>query len=220
MPFSLHHQLGKHLFNMSSETPLLVVLGATGNQGGSVVSYFLSLPDAPYAIRGVTRDPSSSKSTALASRGVEMVAGDFDDPSSLDAAFKGASVIFTVSDYWATFFSPAVREKAAASGESHGVLSREIETQQNKNIIDAAARVGTLERFIFSSLANTAKLSGGKYPYVYHFDGKALAEKYGRTAHPKLWEKTNVFFAGMYLENFFSPATSSLRPKLVSLFQT
>ncbi|OKL61634.1 hypothetical protein UA08_03438 [Talaromyces atroroseus] len=199
---------------MSAEKPLLVVLGATGNQGGSVVSYFLSLSSSPYAIRGVTRNLSSPKSVSLASLGVEMVAGNFDDPSSLDAAFKGVSVIFTVTDFWHSFFDPSVREKASASGESIGVVSRDNETQQNKNIIDAAAKVSTLERFVFSSLPNTSKLSGGKYPYVYHFDGKALGEEYGSSAHPKLWEKTTVFYAGYYLENFFSPAGKIVRPKL------
>lgn len=84
---------------MSSEKPLLVVLGATGTQGGSVLSYFLSLSPSPCALRGVTRDPSSPRSVSLASLGVEMVAGEFDNPSSLDAAFKGASVIFSVTDF-------------------------------------------------------------------------------------------------------------------------
>lgn len=199
---------------MSSEKPLLVVLGATGTQGGSVVSYFLSLASSPYAIRGVTRDPSSPKAVALTSLGVEMVAADFDIPSSLEAAFKGASVIFSVTDYWLSFVNPSLREKAAASGQNIGILSREHEKQQNKNIIDAASKVNTLERFIFSSMANASELSGGKYTHVYHFDGKAAAEEYGRLAHPELWEKTSVLFAGYYLENYFRPAGGLLLPKL------
>jgi hypothetical protein len=145
-----------------------------------------------------------------------MVAGDFDDPSSLDAAFKGASAIFSVTDYWQYFPDPAQREKAAAAGVGIGTFIKAYEAQQNKNIIDAAAKVDTLQRFIFSALPNCGRLSGGKYPHVYHFDGKALAEEYGRSTHPKLWEKTSVFYAGLFLENIFTPAGAILSPSLVS----
>ncbi|TVY92465.1 NmrA-like family domain-containing protein [Lachnellula willkommii] len=199
---------------MSSEKPLLVVLGATGTQGGSVLSYFLSLVPPPYALRGITRDPSSVKSVSLASLGVEMVAGDFDDPSSLDATFKGASAIFSVTDFWQSFANPSLRDKASASSQSIGVICRETEAQQNRNIIDAAAKVTTLERLVFSSLPSPNKLSAGKYAHVYHFDGKAMAEEYGRSAHPKLWEKTNVLYAGYYLENYFGATGHLFRPRI------
>jgi nucleoside-diphosphate-sugar epimerase len=200
---------------MSSQKPLLVVCMATGNQGGSVISHFLSKPDTPYAIRGITRDTSSARSVALASKGVEMVAGDFHDLSSLDSAFKGASVIFGATDYWGYYDDPTHREMAEASGQSLGLLSRENDTQQNKNIMDAAAKVHTLERFVFSSMANVKRLSEGKYAHCYHMDGKALAEEYGRATHPELWEKTSVVYVGMYLENYLGPAGALMRPKLV-----
>jgi hypothetical protein len=200
---------------MSSGKPLLVVLGATGNQGGSVVAHFLSLSPSPYALRAVTRDTSSAKAVSLVSQGVEVVAGDFDNPQSLDAAFSGASTIFSVTDFWQSIMSPSLREKAAASGTSAGFYIRDYEAQQNRNIIDAAAKVSTLERFIYSSLANTNKLSGGKYAHVYHYDSKAVAEEYGKSTYPKLWEKTNVFYAGFYLENFVGEAGALFCPKLV-----
>lgn len=201
---------------MSSEKPLLVVLGATGNQGGSVLSYYLSLSPSPYALRGVTRDPTSPKATSLSSCGVEMVTGNIDDPASLDAAFKGASAIFSVTDYWQHYASPAMHEKAASSGQNIMLLCREKETQQNKNIIDAAAKVGSLEKFIYSSLPNAGKVSGGKYSHVYHFDGKGLAEEYGKATYPELWKKTNVLYAGFYLENYTQLPGIRFLPKWVS----
>lgn len=200
---------------MSATNPILVVLGATGNQGGSVLSHFLSLSPSPYALRGVTRNPASAKSASLTALGVEMVKGDFDDRASLDAAFRGASAIFSVTDFWLSYESPSLREKASASGQSILLLSRENETQQNRNIIDAAAKIDTLERFIYSSLPNTAKLSGGKYTHTYHFDGKGIAEEYGQSTYPELWRKTSVFYAGYYLENYFKTTGSVFRPKLV-----
>ncbi|KAL5337638.1 hypothetical protein BJX70DRAFT_227739 [Aspergillus crustosus] len=200
---------------MSSEKPLLVVLGATGNQGGSVLSYFLSTSPSTYALRGVTRTPTSAKSAALAERGVEIVAASFDDPASLDAAFQGASAIFSVTDFWPPFFDPAQREKAAASGQSIGERCRDLEIQQGRNIINAAAKVDTLEHFIFSTLPDTRKLSSGKYNHVYHFESKGKSEEYGRTAQPDLWKKTSLFYAGFYLENWLGPAGALLQPKLV-----
>lgn len=202
---------------MSSAKPLLVVLGATGNQGGSVLSHFLSLSPSPYALRGVTRDLTSPKSASLVSLGVEMVAGDFDDPTSLDAAFQGASAIFSVTDFWQYFSSPSYREKASAAGQSIGPFSRDLEFQQNKNIIDAAAKVSTLQRFIYSSLPNTNRLSEGKYAHVYHFEGKGKAEEYGRLTYPELWGKTSVLYAGYYLENYLGPMARLFRPSLVCL---
>ncbi len=198
---------------MSSGKPLLVVLGATGNQGGSIIEHFLSLSPSPYALRAVTRSTSSAKAVSLASQGVEVVAGDFDNPNSLNAAFSGASVIFSATDFLQSIMSPSLREKATASGTNAGFYIRDYEAQQNKNIIDAAAKISTLDRFIYSSLPNTSKLSGGKYAHVYYCDSKAAAEEYGRSTYPKLWEKTSVFYAGFYLENLEGGAVFC--PKLV-----
>ena len=54
---------------------LLVVFGATGNQGGSVIESVLADPRAAkeYKIRGITRDPSKANAKALEAKGVEMV---------------------------------------------------------------------------------------------------------------------------------------------------
>ena len=76
----------------------IVVLGATGNQGGSVVDALLQ--DSQWDIRGVTRNIDSEKAKKLATRGVEVVSADLNDVKSLEAAFAGAQAIFIVSDFW------------------------------------------------------------------------------------------------------------------------
>jgi uncharacterized protein YbjT (DUF2867 family) len=59
---------------MSTESkPLIVVLGATGAQGGSVVRSLLK--NGGFRIRGVTRDLLSEKSQDLSKLGIEMVKG-------------------------------------------------------------------------------------------------------------------------------------------------
>jgi hypothetical protein len=64
-----------------------------------VSSHLLSLSPFPCALRGVSQDISSTKSTASIEKGVKMVVNKFDDPMVLEAAFKGASALFTVTDY-------------------------------------------------------------------------------------------------------------------------
>ncbi|KAL4892943.1 NAD(P)-binding protein [Aspergillus ambiguus] len=181
---------------------LIVILGATGNQGGSVAETFLQEPE--WRVRAVTRNPLGPKAQALAARGADVVKADLDDPSSLSSAFEDAHVIFAVSDFWGLYGDPANQAKAAAAGQPANVWAANHETQQLKDIVDAAAKVPSLERFVLSSLSDATKWSGGKYSHVYHFDSKAKAETYGKENHPELWAKTSIFQAGYFLNNFVS----------------
>lgn len=184
-----------------SFSKLIVVLGATGNQGGSVADVFLN--EAGWRVRAVTRNPSGGKAQALAARGAEVVQADLDDPSTLPPAFESATAIFAVSDFWGIYGDPANKNKPKP-GQPLNLWAAEQETHQLKGLIVAAAGVPTLERFILSSLSNATKWSKGKYTHVYHFDSKAKAENYARESHPHLWAKTTVFQAGYFLSNFVS----------------
>lgn len=197
-----------------SSSKLIVVIGATGNQGGSVVNTFLN--DSTWRVRGVTRNASTPKAVSLKSRGVHVVQADMDDPTSLAAAFEGANAIFAVSDFWAIFGDPASIEKLKP-GQALNEWAKERESQQLKNVVDAAAKVATLDRFVISSLPNVAKLSGGKYPNVCHFDSKADAVDYEKETHPELWAKTSVYNAGFFLSNFIGDPAG--RPTKVSQLQ-
>lgn len=178
---------------------LIVVVGATGNQGGSVADVFLSAPG--WRVRAITRNPSSAKAQALAARGAEVVAADLDDPKTLEPAFQGANAIFLVSDFWGMYGDPANKDKPKP-GQPLNVWVAEHEVQQLKGAIDAVAKVSTLERFVYSSLSNATKWSNGKYTHVYHFDSKAIAEDYARETYPELWKKTSIYQAGFFLSNF------------------
>lgn len=172
---------------MSSK--LIVVLGATGNQGGSVVSTFLSEPG--WRVRGISRNPSSAASQKLKERGAEVVAANLDDPASLVAAFKGAAAVFSASDFWVLYADPEL-QKTAKPGQRQNHRTYENELQQGKNVFDAASQTEGLERLIFSGMADVVKWSKGKYKHVYHFDSKAHAIEYGKATYPDLWKKTSV----------------------------
>ncbi|KAL6789675.1 hypothetical protein J3E68DRAFT_443472 [Trichoderma sp. SZMC 28012] len=182
-----------------ADQKLIVVLGATGNQGSSVVDTFLK--DAAWRVRGLTRNPSSAKAKALSARGVEVVQADMDDVASLSAAFRDANAIFVVSDFWGIYGALAQQEKDA-SEKPLNLLAGETELQQLKNVIDVASQVPGLERFILSTLSNVTKWSGEKYTHVYHFDFKARASAYIEDKHPELWAKTSLFQAGLFLSTF------------------
>ena len=81
---------------MTNPTRTILVIGATGNQGGGLVGHLLTSKD--WHVRGLTRSPQSEKAQALAARGVEIVTGDMDDVASLDAAMQGAYGVFSVQD--------------------------------------------------------------------------------------------------------------------------
>ena len=65
---------------------ILTVVGATGAQGGSVVT--AALKSGAYKVRGITRNVNSPAAKSLTAQGVEMVAADTSDLASLVRAFE------------------------------------------------------------------------------------------------------------------------------------
>ncbi|PKX88875.1 NmrA family transcriptional regulator [Aspergillus novofumigatus IBT 16806] len=118
---------------------VLVVFGATGQQGGSLIRYVLkdSLLSAPYHIRPVTRNPSHRPASNLKTDGVEVFQADADDPASLRRVMRGASMTFAM-----TLLRP--------------------QNHPGKAIADAAVVEG-LDPIIFSTLPHVTKISGGRY---------------------------------------------------------
>ena len=184
---------------MSSKTQnLIVVVGATGAQGSSVVRTFLL--EQGWRVRGLTRDTRGKRSQELAAKGVEMVTANLDDPTSLESAFDGATAIFAVTDFWGPFTDPANHSKVKP-GQTINKWSYEHELQQAKNIFHAAAKIKSLQRFVWSGLSNVEKWSKGKYTWVYHFQSKADATEHLKEGYPELWKETSVIQVGWYASN-------------------
>lgn len=77
---------------MSSK--IITVFGATGYQGTSVIDSLLQNQKSDFLIRGITRNPESDKSKALALRGVEIVKADGLVREQLEEAFRGSWGVF------------------------------------------------------------------------------------------------------------------------------
>jgi uncharacterized protein YbjT (DUF2867 family) len=82
---------------MSKQT--LVVFGATGNQGTSIINYVLADAglSSKYAIRGLTRNPSSHAAQALKEKGVEVVKCDISKDEDVRTGLKGAQDVFLMT---------------------------------------------------------------------------------------------------------------------------
>jgi len=151
-----------------SEKKIIVVLGATGAQGGGLVRSILSDKSGGFTARALTRDINSDKAKALAAMGAEVVAVDIDNEESLRKAFDGAYGVYAVTFFW-EHFSPE-KEKA-----------------QVQSIAKASKDAG-VKHIIWSTLEDTRKfipltdnrmptLGDGKYK-VPHFDAKGESNKY------------------------------------------
>lgn len=195
-----------------TDKKLIVVVGATGIQGGSVLNTFLKNPS--WKVRALTRSTSSAKAKGLQDRGAEVVEANLNDADSLKKAFQGANAVFGVTDFW-TIFSDQSLPAKLKPGQALIEAAAELEEQQGKNIFDAAATISTIERLVFSTLANVKKLSGGKYTKAIHCDSKALAAEYGQQTYPELWSKTSLIQLGYYLTNMKEHLWTA--PKKVSL---
>ncbi|KAB8304251.1 hypothetical protein EYC80_003667 [Monilinia laxa] len=169
---------------------VIVVFGATGAQGGSVVQSILSDPKLKesWAVRGVTRDVTKPSAKKLESLGAETVAADLNDAGSLKAALKGAYAVFAVTNFW----------------ESQ---SAEVEKKQGTAIADAAKEAG-VQHLIWSSLLNITELSKGTLPRVTHFDSKADIEEYVK----QIGIPATFFLAGFYMSNIPGQMLRQLPP--------
>jgi uncharacterized protein YbjT (DUF2867 family) len=73
---------------------VVVVTGATDNQGGAVVK---GLVERGHEVRAVTRTTDSTKARALANAGVTLVRASLEDTAALTKALEGATSLFAMT---------------------------------------------------------------------------------------------------------------------------
>ncbi len=131
---------------------IILVTGATGNQGGAVARSLLS---SGWTVRAFTRDPSKPAARVLAEKGAQVVKGDLNDRASIDQALKGVYGVFSVQTF---------REQGTAG-----------EIRQGKTLADAAKAAG-IKHFVYSSVGSADRNTG-----IPHFESKWEIEQYIRT---------------------------------------
>lgn len=132
-----------------SKQPILV-LGATGNQGGAVVR---ALVDRGLSVRALVRNPESDKAQQLAALGVDLAQGDFDHPQTIVAAAAGVAAVFVNTSP----FVPGV--------------GLEGEVRQGRAIISALTRA-KVPHVVYSSVSDADRQTG-----IPHFETKFDAEQ-------------------------------------------
>lgn len=162
---------------MQKGKDLIVVTGATGQQGGVTARELLA---AGHRVRAMTRKPDGDAAKALAKLGAEVVQGDLDDPTSLKRAFAGAWGVFAMQNTWEA-----------------GVEQEEV---QGKRTAEVAKAVG-VQHFVYGSVGSAHRATG-----IPHFDNKARIEatvrKLGFPSHVIL---RPVFFMENLTSPWFKP---------------
>lgn len=143
---------------MDIGTKAVLVLGATGQQGGSVAK---ALKADGWHVRALVRDPTADKARALAAAGMETIRGDLGDAPSLRAALDGAYGVFSV-------------QPSSGQGAAYGV-SDEDEVRYGTSVATLAAEAG-IQHFVYSS----ANAAGPEKSGMGRFDTKALIEDHVR----------------------------------------
>ncbi|KZO91579.1 NmrA family protein [Calocera viscosa TUFC12733] len=134
-----------------SAKPTVLVTGATGAQGGAVVSELLKADKV--AIRAITRNTTSPNAQALQTRGVQVVKADMFDGPSLTAALTGCDRAFLVTQF-------------------DGPKGTAGETESGNLFVDSARAAG-VKHIVFSSVGNAESKTG-----VPHFESKRAVEEH------------------------------------------
>ena len=120
-----------------ADKKVVVVVGATGSQGGGLVRAIMNDKGSQFTARAITRDVKSDKAKALAALGAEVVEADVDEAESLKRAFTGAYGAYCVTFFWAHFSPDKERAEARAmaqaakhAGIQHAIWSTLEDTRQ------------------------------------------------------------------------------------------
>src|SRR5262249_25781255 len=82
---------------MDKSEKVILVTGATGQQGGATARHLLA---NGWRVRALPRDPQKPAARVLAASGAEVVQADHDDRASLEAAIKDVYGVFSVQNNW------------------------------------------------------------------------------------------------------------------------
>ena len=163
---------------MQKGRDLILVMGATGNQGQAVARELLG---RGHRVRATTRRPDGEPARALAALGAEIVQVDFADSASLERAMAGAWGAFAVQNTW----------EAGVQGEE----------DQGKRVAEIARKQG-VSHFVYTSVGSAQRATG-----IPHFDNKWRVEQRVREMRfPSYTILRPVFFMENLASPWFKPA--------------
>lgn len=157
---------------MAEQGELVLVTGATGNQGGATARRLLA---DGWRVRALTRNPEGEQARALSAAGAELVNGDLDDPGSLDNAVAGAAGVFSVQ----------------VAGGLDPTFSADDEIRQGRALADAAQKAG-VGHFVYASVAGAERKTG-----IPSWESKWQVEQYLHSIDLP----TTVLLPVMFMEN-------------------
>ncbi|HSD39512.1 MAG TPA: NmrA family NAD(P)-binding protein [Rhodocyclaceae bacterium] len=176
-----------------SITSPILVMGATGKQGGSVARALLK---AGRPVRAFVRDPASPAAQALAAQGADVVKGEFTDIASLDAALVGVDGVFSVQ----MGSQPGDPETEIVAGKA----LVEAAHRANVRVIvhSSVARAGDHEKFI--------GWSEGRWEPLY-WQNKAAVNEMVKTQGFRHWV---ILKPALIMENLVPPMVDLMYPSL------
>jgi len=125
---------------MAQTSKTILVTGATGQQGRQVIAAIYALPDNPFTVITLTRNPTSPAALALSQKhpSIKLLAGNLND---CPAIFASAATDLSHNDIWGVFSVQLPFGRGA---------SFEIEERQGKDLIDASLAAG-VKCFVYTS---------------------------------------------------------------------
>ncbi|KAF2621121.1 NAD(P)-binding protein [Macroventuria anomochaeta] len=147
----------------------LLITGATGKQGGSVINALLKA-NADLEILALTRDAQSASAQKLQSRSpkIKLITGDLDAVDDVFQKAKQASKL----PIWGVFSVQWLHKVAIGNG-----ASPQTEERQGKALIDASIKNG-VKHFVYSSVDRGGPRSDNDATPVPHFASKHRIEQY------------------------------------------
>src|SRR5467141_1807477 len=162
---------------MAKGKGVILVTGATGQQGGAVARELLA---RKHTVRAMTRKSDGDAAKALARQGAGVVKGDLKAAKSFGRGLQGPWGVFAVQNAW----------EAGVEGEE----------AQGKRITELARKAG-VEHYVDTSVGSAHRKTG-----IPHFDNKWRIEETVRGLDfPSYVILRPVFFMDNFLSQWFKP---------------
>ncbi|MEK3682786.1 NmrA/HSCARG family protein [Paenibacillus sp. FSL R10-2736] len=175
--------------NNEGSSSLILVIGATGTQGGKVARVLLA---HGHRVRILTRHPGAPAAQRLVEAGAEAVRGDMGDPASLTEALRGVTGVFSMSPL-------------DGSGDDS-------EKRYASALVVAALNAGA-GQFVHASVAGIEQPPYHHVPdsLVHYWQDKWEIEEYVRNAGFPSW---TILQPTWVMENLAEPTSRFMFPQL------